>query len=92
MKTILAAAAVVLSATAGAYADSSILDVYEQPVVQQNVDYTATAAIGTGAYETRNPRLGDGAPVVDLADNATLSAGQAVPALVGARLGDGAPK
>lgn len=92
MKTILAAAAVVLSATAGAYADSSILDVYEQPVAHQNVDYMATAAIGVGAHEARNPRLGDGAPAVDLTANATISADQAVPALNGARLGDGAPK
>lgn len=92
MKTILAAAAIVLSATAGAYADSSILDVYEQPAVQQAVDYTATASIGSGAFEAYNPRLGDGAPFVDLNANATISAGQAVPALNGARLGDGAPK
>lgn len=92
MKTILAATAVLLSATAGAYADSSILDVYQQPTVQQGLDYSATASIGSAAYDIRNPRLGDGAPVVDLTSAATVSAGLAAPALVGARLGDGAPK
>ncbi len=93
MKTILAAAAVVLSATAGAYADSSILDVYQEPAVQHNVDYTATASIGNGAYEVRNDRLGDGAPSVDPANRGTaISAAQVAPALSNVRLGDGAPK
>ncbi|GAB4362462.1 MAG: hypothetical protein Kow0026_26270 [Oricola sp.] len=90
-KTLLAAVAAVLSATAVAQADSSILDVYEQPVVKHDIDYTATAAIG-GEHMLANPRLGDGAPVADLTARPTLSAGQAVAALVGARLGDGAPE
>jgi hypothetical protein len=92
MKTILAATAIVLSATAGAYADSSILDVYQEPAVH-NVDYTSTASIGNGAYEIASARLGDGAPSVDPANRGTaISAGQVAPVLNSVRLGDGAPK
>ena len=93
MKTILAAAAIVLSATAGAYADSSILDVYQEPAAQHSVDYTSTASIGNGAYEIASARLGDGAPSVDSANRGTaISAGQVAPVLNSVRLGDGAPK
>lgn len=53
MKTILATAIVVLSATAGAYADSSRLDVYPQPEVNRTVDYAATAAISKGTSDDR---------------------------------------
>jgi hypothetical protein len=93
MKTIFAAAAIVLSATAGAYADSSLLDVYQEPAVQHSVDYAATASIGNGAYEIRNDRLGDGAPSVNPANRGTaISTGQVAPTLNPVRLGDGAPK
>ncbi|WP_193175834.1 hypothetical protein [Oricola nitratireducens] len=59
MKTILATAIVVLSATAGAYADSSRLDVYPQPEVNRTVDYSATAAISKGDSDARADRAAD---------------------------------
>ena len=95
MKTILLAAAIAVTATTGAFAQSSALDVFTPEVSQSGVDFSATASIGDGATEELGPRLGDGSPVftseargIDF--RATASIGGASEEL-GLRLGDGSP-
>ncbi|MBO6553382.1 MAG: hypothetical protein JJ926_11120 [Roseitalea sp.] len=95
MKTILLAAAIAVTATTGAFAQSSALDVFTPEVSQSGVDFSATASIGDGATEELGPRLGDGSPVytndvrgIDF--RATASIGGA-PEELGPRLGDGSP-
>ncbi|WP_424993366.1 hypothetical protein [Oceaniradius stylonematis] len=95
MKTILLAAAIAVTATTGAFAQSSALDVFTPEVSQPGIDFSATAGIGNGMSEELGPRLGDGSPVftseargIDF--RATASIGGASEEL-GPRLGDGSP-
>ncbi|MBO6640009.1 MAG: hypothetical protein JJ920_19070, partial [Roseitalea sp.] len=46
MKTILLAAAIAVTATTGAFAQSSALDVFTPEVSQSGIDFSATASIG----------------------------------------------
>lgn len=98
MKKLILSAGIVLATATGAFAQSSILDVYDpEPVNASAIDYTATAAIGSDYHEMANPRLGDGAPPVTFENGsvdytATSAIGDSGYQLeLGPRLGDGAP-
>jgi len=98
MKKLIISAGIVLATATGAFAQSSILDVYDpEPVNASAIDYTATAAIGSDSAFELGPRLGDGVPVtvsqtgpIDFI--ATAATGGADYRMeLGPRLGDGAP-
>ncbi|GAB4352545.1 MAG: hypothetical protein Kow0026_10130 [Oricola sp.] len=98
MKKFVLTAGIVLATATGAFAQSSILDVYKpEPVNHPAIDYTATAAIGSGHTAMVNPRLGDGAPPATVGhgalDHAATAAihGAGYRMELGPRLGDGAP-
>jgi hypothetical protein len=98
MKKLILTAGIVLATATGAFAQSSILDVYQpEPVNTSAIDYTATAAIDSGYTEMANPRLGDGAPPVTFQNGSidyTATAAihdSGYQAELGPRLGDGAP-
>jgi len=96
MKTILLAAAIAVTATTGAFAQSSALDVFTPEVSQSRVDFSATASIGNGVKEELGPRLGDGSPVYNdhrggIDFRATASIGGGSSEELGPRLGDGSP-
>lgn len=100
MKKLLIAAGIVVATASGAFAQSSILDVYQPaPVTMSKIDYTATAALDHDdmAPVKQNPRLGDGAPSattnqkgLDFSATAAIHQNDASTKL-GPRLGDGAP-
>lgn len=98
MKKLILTAGIVLATATGAFAQSSILDVYQpEPVNPSAIDYTATAAIGSDHAEMANPRLGDGAPRVTFQNGSVdYTATSAIhdsgyQTELGPRLGDGAP-
>ncbi|TCD14166.1 hypothetical protein [Oricola cellulosilytica] len=100
MKTLLTAAAIAIASTTTAFAASSALDVYEPVNTQSAIDYTATAAIGAGAADLENDRLGDGSPRypsnngrIDFTATSSVGApvGQSAFGLHAPRLGDGSP-
>jgi len=97
MKTILLAAAVALTATTGAFAQSSALDVYMPAPSQSGIDFSATASIGETMDYVERGRLGDGSPVyvnrdrgIDFTPTASIGGGN-VDEPFRARLGDGSP-
>jgi hypothetical protein len=100
MKKLLIAAGIVVATASGAFAQSSILDVYQPaPVTMSKIDYTATAALDHDdmAPVKQNPRLGDGAPPattnqkgLDFSATAAIHQNH-VSTKLGPRLGDGAP-
>lgn len=99
MKKLLIATGIVVATASGAFAQSSLLDVYNPaPVAASAIDYAATAAIDADymAQPQMNPRLGDGAPTAVTIHNgldftSTSAIDNPGPTNLGPRLGDGAP-
>jgi hypothetical protein len=101
MKKLLIAAGIVVATASGAFAQSSILDVYQPaPVTMSKIDYTATAALDRDdmAPVKQYPRLGDGAPPattnhngLDFSATAAIHHDHVSTTKLGPRLGDGAP-
>jgi hypothetical protein len=101
MKKLLIAAGIVAASATGAFAQSSILDVYQPaPAAVTKIDYTATAALDRDdmAPVKQYPRLGDGAPPattshkgLDFSATAAIHHDHVSTTKLGPRLGDGAP-
>lgn len=98
MKKLFIAAALAMTTTAPALADSSALDVYTpEPVNRALFDFTPTASIGNNVRTETRARLGDGSPQYM---NQSVSIDRAATAAIGApvemefrgRLGDGSPQ